>query len=178
MWTGASQSPLINENGVGGSLNKNEVIQVPPRYIDSKNWTSVHLQETSIIYKELIVIRDAEPNFRLYMSTGSKCVYDLDIYDLTFEEKLGGEQDQYIKCKELEQNADGTGYAICYNDDGKFRLRSFGKTSRTEAQIQKNEFKFNEVDKDEEIFNTRLDLVLRFSILGYLMVLVIINQES
>ena len=91
MSTGASQSPLINENGVGGSLNKNEVIQVPPRYIVSKNWTSVHLQETSIICKELIAIRDAEQNFSLYMSTGSKCVYDLDIYDLTSEEKLGRE---------------------------------------------------------------------------------------
>ena len=43
MSTRACQSLLINENCVGGSLNKNEVIQVPPRYIDSKYWTSVHL---------------------------------------------------------------------------------------------------------------------------------------
>ena len=97
-------------------------------------------------------------------------MYDLDTYDLIFEEKLGSEQDQYIKCKELEQNSYGTGYAICYNDDGKFRIRSFGKTSRTEAQIEQNGFKFNEVDKDEEIYNTLLDLELRFSILGYRMV--------
>jgi hypothetical protein len=53
--------------------------------------------------------------------------YDLETYDLTFEEKIGGGADQYIKLKEVEQSPDGKKYAICYNDDGKFFLRSFGK---------------------------------------------------
>ena len=29
-------------------------------------------------------------------------MYDLNTGDLTFEEKIGGQPDQYIKCKELE----------------------------------------------------------------------------
>ena len=61
--------------------------------------------------------------------------YDLNTGDLTFEEKIGGGEDSCIKCKEVEQNADGSGFAICYNDDGWWRLRSFGKKTRTDAQI-------------------------------------------
>jgi len=59
-------------------------------------------------------------------------MYDLESYDMTFEEKIGGGQDSYIKLKEVEQNSKGNKYAIVYFDDGNFRLRSFGKSSRTE----------------------------------------------
>lgn len=59
-------------------------------------------------------------------------MYDLNTYELTFEEKIGGERDQYIKVKEIEQNPQGTYYAIVYIDDGRFFLRTFGKTTRTQ----------------------------------------------
>lgn len=72
-------------------------------------------------------------------------MYDLNTNELTFEEKVGGQPDQYIKVKEVEQNAKGTEYAVVYFDDGIFRLRTFGKTTRTEEEIKKNEVNFNKV---------------------------------
>lgn len=57
--------------------------------------------------------------------------YDLESYKMTFEERIGGNADQYIKLKEVEQNATGKKYAVVYNDDGVFFLRTFGKESRT-----------------------------------------------
>lgn len=53
-------------------------------------------------------------------------MYDLDTQDLCFEELIGGDPKQHIKAEEIAQNDDGTKYAIVYNDDGKFRLRTFG----------------------------------------------------
>lgn len=50
---------------------------------------------------------------------------------MTFEEKIGGKAGQYIKLKEVEQNSKGTKYAVVYNDDGVFYLRTFGKVTRT-----------------------------------------------
>ena len=60
-------------------------------------------------------------------------MYDLEESKLTFEEKIGGEPDSYIKMKEIEQNSDGSYFACVYIDDGLFRLRTFGKTSRSEG---------------------------------------------
>ena len=54
-------------------------------------------------------------------------MYDLETYELSFEEKVGGKPDSYIKVKEVEQNFAGNHYAIVYIDDGNFRLRTFGK---------------------------------------------------
>jgi len=72
-------------------------------------------------------------------------MYDLESYLLTFEEKIGGEPDNYIKLKEVEQNSNGSKYAVAYFDDGKFRLRSFGKESRTDADIKSNELDINKL---------------------------------
>ena len=55
-------------------------------------------------------------------------MYCLDTYKQTFEEKIGGEPNSYIKLKEVEQNDGGSFFAIAYIDDGKFRLRTFGET--------------------------------------------------
>lgn len=71
-------------------------------------------------------------------------MYDLANGELTFEEKVGGSPDQYIKLKEVEQNSTGTAYACVYNDDGKFRLRTFKKVTRTDEQIEETEFLINE----------------------------------
>ena len=53
--------------------------------------------------------------------------YDLkNFYALSFEEHYKG---NYIKMKDVEQNSKGDFYHVVYMDDGKFRLRSFGKDS-------------------------------------------------
>jgi len=54
-------------------------------------------------------------------------MYDLETYEMTFEEKIGGHEDDYIKCKEVEQNTNGSKFAIAYSNDGCFFMRHFGK---------------------------------------------------
>jgi len=54
-------------------------------------------------------------------------MYSLKDYSVTFEEHIGGQDEQFIKVKEVEQNSDGNLFACTYFDDGKFRMRVFGK---------------------------------------------------
>ena len=70
-------------------------------------------------------------------------MYDLKSFQLTFEEKIGGEEEDYIKIKEVEQNADGSHFAAVYFNDGVFFLRDFGKETRSEKQIKANEVNIN-----------------------------------
>ena len=72
-------------------------------------------------------------------------MYDLNTSELTFEEQIGGQPDQYVKVKEIEQNSKGNYYATVYIDDGKFFLRTFGKTTRTAEEIEENEVNINEM---------------------------------
>jgi len=60
----------------------------------------------------------------------SESEYWVKMYSLTtlqqlFQEKYGGEPHQYIKMKEVAQNATGDIYAMTYFDNGNFRLRTF-----------------------------------------------------
>ena len=82
--------------------------------------------------------------------------YDLGSYELTFEEKVGGrlitdedrldgEDDDYIKVKEIEQSQDGKQYAFVYNNDGRFYLRTFGKENRSQEEIQENQLDINKL---------------------------------
>lgn len=71
-------------------------------------------------------------------------MYDLNTNELTFEEQIGGLPDQYIKVKEVEQNSSGTQFACVYFDDGLFKLRVFGKTTRTAEDIKRTELNINE----------------------------------
>ena len=57
-------------------------------------------------------------------------MYDLESYDKTFDMQIGGNPDSFIRTKEIEQNSTGKRYAIVFIDDGKFRLRVFGKERR------------------------------------------------
>jgi hypothetical protein len=50
---------------------------------------------------------------------------------MTFEEKIGGGPDDYIKIKEVEQNSEGNKYALTYFNDGKFKMRNFETENRT-----------------------------------------------
>ena len=67
-------------------------------------------------------------------------MYDLVTFEQVFEEKIGGNEKQYIKCKEIEQNSEGTRYAIAYYDNGNFKIRTFERQQRTEEEIAANEF--------------------------------------
>lgn len=70
-------------------------------------------------------------------------MYSLQNYEKTFEEQIGGKDDSYIRLKEVEQNSTGKKYAIAFIDDGKFRLRVFGKETRHPSVIEKEEFDIN-----------------------------------
>lgn len=76
-------------------------------------------------------------------------------FENTFEEKLGGdvdedEEENYIKIKEVEQNADGTKFAFVYFNDGNFYLRTFSDEDiaknkiRSEEEVAENELDINE----------------------------------
>lgn len=71
--------------------------------------------------------------------------YDLETYLMTFEERIGGRPEQYIKLKEVEQSSDGKKYAVTYNDDGVFYLRTFGKETRKPEEILKEELNINKL---------------------------------
>jgi hypothetical protein len=72
-------------------------------------------------------------------------MYDLESYELEFEEKVGGNSDDYIKLKEVEQNSKGNKFAIVYFNDGKFRLRTFAAKNRSDEDIVSNELDINEL---------------------------------
>ena len=54
-------------------------------------------------------------------------MYDMETYERTFSECIGGDNNQYIKIDEIKQNVAGTKYAITYFDDGVFKIRNFEK---------------------------------------------------
>lgn len=52
-------------------------------------------------------------------------MFDLATTRQTFMEKYGGQQDSFVKLKDVEQNNAGDKYACAYIDDGHFKLRVF-----------------------------------------------------
>ena len=70
--------------------------------------------------------------------------YSLETYKMTFEEKIGGKPNDYIKIKEVEQNNTGNKFCICYLNDGVFKLRNFGQDNRSQEEIDQNEFNIND----------------------------------
>ena len=62
-------------------------------------------------------------------------MYSLTTNELTFEERIGGGETDYIKLKEVEQNSTGNKYAIAYNNDGRFYMRTFGAQTRSPEDI-------------------------------------------
>ena len=70
-------------------------------------------------------------------------MYNLETYEKTFNEQVGGQPNSFIRCKEVEQNYQGNKYAFVYIDDGKFRLRVMGKEERSPETVQKEEFDIN-----------------------------------
>lgn len=70
-------------------------------------------------------------------------MHDLESYEQTFFMKIGGNPNQYIKVKEVEQNQTGDKYVIGYLDDGKFYLRTFDKNQKTDEEFEKDTFDIN-----------------------------------
>lgn len=73
-------------------------------------------------------------------------MYDLVSFEQVFVERIGGnpdQPDQYIKCKDIEQNSEGTYYALAYYDNGKFIIRTFGREQRSDEEIVAEEFDVN-----------------------------------
>jgi len=70
-------------------------------------------------------------------------MYDLETYEKTFEELIGGKPTSYIRTKEVEQNSGGNKYAIVFIDDGKFYLRVFTKIGRPQAKCLAEDFDIN-----------------------------------
>mmetsp|Transcript_801 Transcript_801/g.1008 ORF Transcript_801/g.1008 Transcript_801/m.1008 type:complete len:398 (-) Transcript_801:899-2092(-) len=72
-------------------------------------------------------------------------MYDLESYELVFEEMIGGHEDDYIKLKEVEQNHAGKYFAITYSNDGRFFMRHFGQNNRTPAEQAESEVDVNKL---------------------------------
>lgn len=59
-------------------------------------------------------------------------MYEMETQNLCFEEEISG---NYIKMKDVETNLKSTMFAIVFFDDGVFKLRTFGRDTRTPEQI-------------------------------------------
>lgn len=70
-------------------------------------------------------------------------MHNLESYEQTFEMRVGGNPNQYIKVKEVEQNSRGDKYAIGFLDDGKFFVRTFDKNQKTDAEFEADTFDIN-----------------------------------
>lgn len=86
--------------------------------------------------RAVTVTKKSEQEYYVHM-------YDLESYKQVFEEKIGGNQGDYIKLKEIEQNSSGKKYALVYFNDGVFYLRTFERTERSDEEIKVNEFEIN-----------------------------------
>tara|TARA_B110000285_G_C15043981_1_gene573293 strand:+ start:905 stop:1276 length:372 start_codon:yes stop_codon:yes gene_type:complete len=71
--------------------------------------------------------------------------YSLESYQMTFEEKVGGNELDFIKAKDVEQNSTGDYFALTYLNDGVFKLRTFGTVTRSLNEIEKEEVIINEL---------------------------------
>jgi hypothetical protein len=69
-------------------------------------------------------------------------MYSMETQELQFEEEFSG---TYIKMKDVETNGSSTEFAVVFNDDGVFKLRTFGRDTRTPDQIRASEVNLNEL---------------------------------
>jgi hypothetical protein len=69
-------------------------------------------------------------------------MYSMETQELQFEEEFSG---NYIKMKDVETNLKSTRFAVVFNDDGVFKLRTFGRSTRTPEEIKQSEVNLNEL---------------------------------
>ena len=95
-----------------------------------QNFVSSQMIKTDYPVINCFISFDSEVN--IIVSKKSDCEYHISMFDLQtfeqiFDEKIGGNPESYIKVKDVEQNSAGNYYAVAYYDDGKFRIRTFGR---------------------------------------------------
>ena len=90
-------------------------------------------------------------------------------------EEIGGRRNEndelisYIKCNEIEQNPDGTIFAVCYLDDGRFYLRIFfGQEKKTREEIELGDSPTTKRTW-EEILENELDINEKLGLDNYTM---------
>jgi hypothetical protein len=91
----------------------------------------------------LAVLQDEE---QMKMLGNSACIvhqYDIATRKLVFKEFYGGGADSFIKMLDIAQNKAGDMFCCPYIDDGNFRMRIFGESPRSEAQIVKSDIDIN-----------------------------------
>jgi hypothetical protein len=87
----------------------------------------------------------ADSSRTLTVSKASDKEYWIEMYNINtlvmeFSESISG---NYIKMKDVEQNLTATKFAVTYNDDGIFKLRTFGRNPRTPEEIQRTDIDLN-----------------------------------
>ena len=152
-----------NETGYINTQGEKVLLRGNPRF---KNYSEVFknlLQHSNVTTEypicSMIITYDStkaitvtkDNDFEYYVKQ-----YDLETYEETFVEKIGGNILSYIKLKEVEQSSSGKKYAIVYNDDGVFYLRTFFKQTRSAQEIEKDELNINDLLdlKNDTICNT------------------------
>lgn len=69
-------------------------------------------------------------------------MYGMETQLLEFEEEFKG---NYLKMKDVETNLSSTKFAVVFNDDGVFKLRTFGRKTRTPEEIKDSEVNLNDL---------------------------------
>lgn len=69
-------------------------------------------------------------------------MYNLETFEILFQEEVRGD---YIKMKEVETNHSCSQFAVVYNDNGVFRLRTFGRNTRSAKEIAESEININDL---------------------------------
>ena len=90
------------------------------------------LQDSSRV---LTVTKASEQEYYIKM-------YDMETQNMVFEEEYFG---NYIKMKEVEQNRNATKFAVAFNDDGLFKIRTFGRTAKSIDEIIESEVNVNDI---------------------------------
>jgi hypothetical protein len=100
-----------------------------------KNLTKTNCVCTPYIVISMIITHTKEHAVAVLKMSEHKSyvhIYELMTNDLVWEVPIGeGDDNQCIKCHEVEQNHDGSHFAICYMDDGKFFVKTFGIEQET-----------------------------------------------
>ena len=107
----------------------------------------------------MAISNDSKNAITLTKTSDSCCwvkFYNLEDKKQIFQEKFGEHDYQYIKMKEVQQNANASMFAVPYFDDGKFYIRGF-VIDDTALQRAKEQKTFVTRSK-EEILSNELDI--------------------
>ena len=130
-----SQRQALYKNfGIPMMNNQNEKIIMKPnnRFVNYQNIFQNLIKTTFVPTNAPIVscelTRDSKRSILIMKNSEFEffvVMYDLESQNITFKEKVGGEPHQYIKLNQVTQHPKGSLFAVCYLDDGKFRIRTF-----------------------------------------------------